>query len=317
MGLHFYDQSPSWPSEQRGRLLEPPLAITKAGIPCVMWAEDALSIVHRVPTALFDLQLLVPDNQVPAAVKALCAQLPYNVIPNGDTETTRWRDTKLINPDLMLPTKEAPTRILVHRASTFHFGINDTSRTILNPAPPDPAFALIRFPTITAFLDSAVDTQYEPPLPVQHYKFNQHLQMCIGYLELYTLSDQGVQWVPDAETNEHILLPQFLQVLDTVKEENRPSLIRDFMGLGRRGFEVSVLERRALKAARFERLGLQYQPPAEIPYDPFARRRGLLPQDPNSGPWQTPYLMRNKRGELFIQWRALARYTSVAIKMVR
>ncbi|KAJ7698880.1 hypothetical protein B0H17DRAFT_926997 [Mycena rosella] len=301
MGLHFHDQSPSWPSEQRGRL-GPPLAITKAGIPCVVWAEDALSIVHRVPTALFDLQLLVPDNQVPAAVKALCAQLPYNVIPNGDTETTRWRNTKLINPDRphafnLGPTEtvvlahadpEAPTRILLHRASTFHFDINDTSRTILNPAPPDPAFALIRFPTITVFLDSVVDTQYEPPLPVQHYKFNQHLQMCIGYLELYTLSDKGVQWVPDAETNEHILLPQFLQVLDTVNEENRPSLIRDFMGLGRRGFEVPVLERRALKAARFERLGLQYQPPAKILYNPFARRQGLLPQNPNSGPRQTP-----------------------------
>ncbi|KAJ7696421.1 hypothetical protein B0H17DRAFT_929243, partial [Mycena rosella] len=236
--------------------LRPPLAISKAGIPCVVWAEDALSIVHRVLTALFDLQLLAPDNQVPAAVKALCAQLPYNVIPNGDTETTRWRDTKLITRIarmrstwgrrrlLVRPTKstkKAPTRILLHQATTFHFDINDTSRTILNPALPDPAFALIRFPTITAFLDSAVDTQYEPPLPVQHYKFNQHLQMFIGYLELYTLPDEGVQWVPDAETNEHILLPQFLQVLDTVKEENRPSLIRDFMGLGRRGFEVSVL----------------------------------------------------------------------------
>ncbi|KAJ7160069.1 hypothetical protein C8R46DRAFT_905863 [Mycena filopes] len=326
MGLHFYDESPSWPSEQRGRL-GPPLAILRAGIPCVVWAEDALSIVHRVPTGLFDQQLLVPDDKVPESVDALCASLPYRVIAGGDDEDSHWRDTRLYDPDRphafkLGPTdtvvlshtepNEAPQRILVHRASTFHFDINDPSRTMLNPDPPDPAFAPLRFPTVSAFLDSTVDIFFEPPVPMQHFRYGMHLATCIGYIGLYTLSDKGTLWVTDPETHERVLLPHVLEVLETVKEETRPLVIRNFIGGPHGAFETCALERQALKAARLEHLGLRCLPPASIPYDARARRLGLTEPAGAGEPRRTPYLTRNNHSMLSVQWRALASYKSLA-----
>ncbi|KAJ7160052.1 hypothetical protein C8R46DRAFT_1001209 [Mycena filopes] len=336
MGLHFYDESPSPPGEQRGRL-GPPLAILRAGIPCVVWAEDALSIVQRVPTGLFDQQILVPDDQVPQSVNALCESLPYRVIVGGDDDDSRWWDTRLYDPDRphafkLGPTdtvvlshtepnvayeEEAPQRILVHRASTFHFDLNDPSRTMLNSDPPDPDFAPLHFPTVSAFLDSIVDIFFEPPVPMKHFSYGTHLGTCIGYIALYTLSDKGTLWVTDTETDEPVLIPRALEVLDGVKEENRPFLIRNFVGRARGAYETCALERQALKAARLERLGIRYEPPASIPYDARARRLGLTTPAGAGEPQQTPHLIRNNNNALSVQWRALARYTSLARKLVR
>jgi hypothetical protein len=97
MDVHFYDKSPIGPLWQRARL-GPPLSISGVGIPCVVWAEDALSIVHRVPTGLVDLQILVPDGQVTDAANAICANLPY-VTLNGDAPDSHWHDYQIHNPD--------------------------------------------------------------------------------------------------------------------------------------------------------------------------------------------------------------------------
>lgn len=74
MGLHFYSHSP--PFEQLGRL-QPPSALLNANIKCVVYAEDALSIVHRVPTGLFDQQLLLHKKDLFEASRVLCESLPY------------------------------------------------------------------------------------------------------------------------------------------------------------------------------------------------------------------------------------------------
>ena len=97
MGIHFFDHSPSGPAEQLARL-GPALSLLRAKIHCVVWAEDALSIVHRVPTGLFDQQLLVPNGKVHDAVRAICADLPYSMTPDGDDDRTGWRDV-LYNKD--------------------------------------------------------------------------------------------------------------------------------------------------------------------------------------------------------------------------
>ncbi|KAF7365000.1 hypothetical protein MVEN_00371000 [Mycena venus] len=330
MGVHFYDESPIGPDWQRGRL-GPPLSISRAGIPCVVWAEDALAIVHRVPTGLHDLQVLVPDGQVADAANAICTNLPY-VTLTGDEPDSHWLDHKLINPDrphafILTPKDtlvlkhtdphlawEEPSRILVHRASTFHFDITDTSRTMLNPEPLGEVFAAIRFPTVAAFLDAIVDTEHEPPLPFYHTQFYLHLNTCRGYLALYTLSDKGDYFTID-DNNERILLPQFLEVLAQVKEENQPCLARYFLQMKRLPFEDSVMEWRSLKAARLAQLGHQYEPPIATPYSPYLCRRGLPPD--TGEPRLTPYLTRGKYGQLSIQWRALPRYASIAAKMLR
>lgn len=96
MAIHFYDESPSPPDEQLARF-EPPIALQKAGIPCVVWAEDALSIVHRVPTVLFDQQLLVPGDCLEAAAHAICSTLPYARLL--DDNRAAWRDVRIYNPE--------------------------------------------------------------------------------------------------------------------------------------------------------------------------------------------------------------------------
>ncbi|KAJ7353321.1 hypothetical protein DFH08DRAFT_956390 [Mycena albidolilacea] len=90
MGFSRYNHSPSNAAEQLARL-GPAHAVVKYRILCVVFAEDALSIVHRVPTCLFDLQLLVPNAQLQDAVAAICAELPYSVKLNDDNPK-HWVD---------------------------------------------------------------------------------------------------------------------------------------------------------------------------------------------------------------------------------
>ncbi len=96
MGLHFFDKSPSWPSEQLAHL-RPPTVLLQAGIPCVVWAEDALSIVHRVPTVLFDTQILVSDDDLHRAAHAICSRLPYAMCHD---DGPGWKDVRQFNKDL-------------------------------------------------------------------------------------------------------------------------------------------------------------------------------------------------------------------------
>ena len=96
MAVHFYDESPSPPDEQLARL-DPPIALHKEGIPCVVWAEDALSFVHQVPTSLFDQQLLVPDDCLEAAAQAICSTLPYTRLYEDDRYEKR--DARMYNAE--------------------------------------------------------------------------------------------------------------------------------------------------------------------------------------------------------------------------
>lgn len=96
MIVHFFDESPSSPYEQLARL-GPPTTLLKASIPCVVWAEDALSIVHRVPTCLFDQHLLVPDDSLDTATHAICSSLPYTRSMVDDKQ--HWKDYRLFNAD--------------------------------------------------------------------------------------------------------------------------------------------------------------------------------------------------------------------------
>jgi hypothetical protein len=61
--------------------LRPARALLRDNIPCVVWAEDALSFVHCVPTSLSTLQLLVPDTELQSAASNITTTLPY--IPAG------------------------------------------------------------------------------------------------------------------------------------------------------------------------------------------------------------------------------------------
>ncbi|KAJ6488549.1 hypothetical protein C8R47DRAFT_1125938 [Mycena vitilis] len=250
---------------------------------------------------------------------------------NGDDRDSHWHDWKRYNPDRPHPfilsprdtlvlkhtdshlawTEEKPERVLIHRTSTYHFDIADASRTLLNPEPLGEAFAAIRFPTVAAFFDALIDTQHEPPIPLYHMKFFGYLRILGSHLQLYTLSDKGNHCLDEnADGIDRVLLPQFLRVLRLVKEENRPDLSRQFMKIKPLDFEASAIERNTLKAARFERLGLQYETPPTILYHPYKHRSSHLEK-----PRLTPFLTRNS-GQLSVRWRALPKYASIASKML-
>lgn len=94
MDFHFYDESPTPPKEQLGRLAAPSVLV-KAGIPAIIWGEDALSIIHRVPTGHFDLHILVDASQLESAAQAICDVIPYS--RKFTDERKIWRDTPLAN----------------------------------------------------------------------------------------------------------------------------------------------------------------------------------------------------------------------------
>lgn len=115
---NFYkDFSPCPFSEQLGRL-GPPSVLLKANIPCVVHGEDALSIVHQVPTHLFDQHLLVPDDRLEAATHAICSVLPYtkSIIDAEDA----WKDYRSFNPKCPHAFNlHKSTMLLTHRDPTW------------------------------------------------------------------------------------------------------------------------------------------------------------------------------------------------------
>ena len=75
---HHYEYSPYSIRTQQGRL-KPASALHKAGIKCLVWGEDALAFIYLVPTRLFDLHLVVPDQDVNRASNEIMQSLPYNI----------------------------------------------------------------------------------------------------------------------------------------------------------------------------------------------------------------------------------------------
>ncbi len=324
MGLHFFDKSPSWPSEQLARL-RPPTVLLQAGIPCVVWAEDALSIVHRVPTVLFDTQLLVSDDDLHSAAQTICSKLPY-ALANDDERA--WKDVRLFNKDrphafniggptlflrhhnpewarknvrallpkywdpcLIITSQEMADRIFLHAASVFHFDVNDPSRTCLNPEPPSEESRDVRFPTLAAFYDALIATQVYPPQPFIHRMFERRLQCWISYLTQYTLSDKGICTEPSSGPDK-VLIPACFDLLEKVKPETRPYLIRHLITVTPPEIWDAAVEMEAIREEEWysfvghfagdltniffsERLGLPVPPPRPVPYSPYLRARGV------------------------------------------
>jgi hypothetical protein len=315
MGIHFYSTSPSPPSEQAGRL-KPASHLLKAGICSIVYAEDALSIIHRVPTtrALFDHHLLFQKSDLQKAVKCLCsAPLSYELCL--EDETRHWKDYLFINPDtpyafrlnedtyllthngppratknvcsctlnyltvIAIFWQNEPLRIFLHSSSVFHFDMDDDTKTCLNPSPPSQyeSVTQIQFPTLPAFYDSLIDTIAAPPLPFIHHHFHLILVGFISYLSLYTLSDEGLTYYSsdDSETatpRDRTLLPQCIKVLEQVRYENRPYLIRHFLAVRPLAFPDMTMERHYLKK---ELLGDQYTiPDPPFPWHPNDRGQG-------------------------------------------
>ena len=249
MGLHFYDSSTDSFETQKTRL-QPASAISQAGIPCLVWAEDALSFVHFVPTSLFTLQLLVPDEAVEGAALAITTLLPYQ---RRATPLPGSCEFPFVNPAmpncfpnsvaLALCTSESedePENVLVHPQSYFSYDVSDRNlSTSLDGFPSN-----IRFPTRIPFLDSLITTILDPPLGFRHQKLHLSLRSYLSYLVTYTLRNQ-----PRVQPNDK-LEAEHASVLTNLKEENK-SFFENYIRKTSKGWFTDVEERREV----LERLG--------------------------------------------------------------
>nr|GAT55616.1 predicted protein [Mycena chlorophos] len=256
------------PLTQKARLL-PSLSLLRHGIPFVIFGEDALCIAHLVPTVLFDQHILVLDSKLQEAAAAICAEGPYSLSVTDAVDTWKespWvqgggrhafklnEDTLLLVPSNQADAEDALERIFLHKQSIFHFDTEENSSTILNPSPPGPEFRDIRFPSLPAFLDSAVATNTEPPLPVFHSQLGRTLEVWISYLLLHAVPGRGHHRVRgrggSANLNVPELKPAALDAVSQLKDETQPTMIRQMLGMKSLPFEQRVLEWRDLKAER-------------------------------------------------------------------
>ncbi|KAJ6620486.1 hypothetical protein B0H10DRAFT_2358890 [Mycena sp. CBHHK59/15] len=130
MGVHF-DECPRTLQTHVLRL-QPAAALTHANIPCLVWAEDALSFVHLVPTELFALQLLVPDDKLEEAAAIITSAMPFERM---SSPPEHWLEWKLVDP-------RRPHASLIHCTSKARFPTMCGTTMILGHIPPSPVIFL-------------------------------------------------------------------------------------------------------------------------------------------------------------------------------
>ena len=138
----------------------------------MVWGEDALAFKFFVLTNLFDLHLVVSDDDLQFASATIQNSLPYQVF----TGIHKWYfESILLDPsqpkafprslclELTTPRNERsvddPEMVFIHPQSQFYFNIHDRSCSVSLPPFPEN----IRFPTRIAFLDSLIATYLDPP----------------------------------------------------------------------------------------------------------------------------------------------------------
>jgi len=224
-------------------------AIAEAGIPHVVWGEDALAFAHCVPTMLFALQILVPDRLVTTATSVITSRQTEFELEVAETPSPRWLEYSLAQaragnyvhalPDsayLFHPLHDNITESMaasdrvwsmeIHPQSAFQFDVEDLSCSrVLVPGLP-PSNASVRFPTRGAFLDSLVASFIDNPMPYYHVKLHMRIKTYIQYLGVYTLGMEDCT-IRDGSA----LCPEAEALLAELRPENRP-FMRNYLMFG-------------------------------------------------------------------------------------
>lgn len=214
-----------------------------SGIPFVIWGETALSFVHFVPTELFELEILVPDDLVQAAADHLLREFPgFHVTDNRPPKFVGYPGMKPILPSPIpnsvqlewtdsanYPEKLAfPIQILIIAQSHVSFDVRDSSSTRSLIPPFDESDSQIRFPTQGAFIDALADCLFEKHGPKAHMWFDMgHSMHFLSYILMYNIRHDFDE-DPLPPTRE--LLPAERKILDGVSPRNKPfveAYIRD------------------------------------------------------------------------------------------
>ena len=110
--------------------------LTQAGIPCIVWGEEALAWIHRVPTFVFyTLHLLVPESQLETECQTLTTLPPeYAVADPRNNYTDGWiflpREEKKTFQELgQFPHASPLSRRLVHTGLARGTAASSTRQT--------------------------------------------------------------------------------------------------------------------------------------------------------------------------------------------
>lgn len=78
-----------------------------------------------------------------------------------------------------------PLKVLIHPQSYFQFDMDDITKTKSLVPPLPMSNATLRFPTLSAFIDSLIDTLLDPVIGYRHRKYGLRLSTYLAYLRLY------------------------------------------------------------------------------------------------------------------------------------
>ena len=153
----------------------------------------ALAYIHLIPTGLFNLHLVVPDQDLQRACTEIVQPLQYNLcspIPDRYVKLSFFFFLNASQPrtfpvllELTAPHKKRHTddseMVYIHPQSQVYL---DNSRSVFLPHFPD----TIQFPTRTAFLDSMIELDLDPPSSRMHTRRDTLLSSWISHLLNYT-----------------------------------------------------------------------------------------------------------------------------------
>ncbi|KAF4617786.1 hypothetical protein D9613_006160 [Agrocybe pediades] len=254
--FEHFDECPFILAWQEKRLLAA-RKLSEAGIPCMIYGEDALAYAHFVPTMQFDLHIVVADANKDAAAALIARTLHFKPYTGGQKHCHEsiFADANL---PLVYPYSahleitpaspvDGPHMVLVHPQSFFNLAVDDHSRSISLPPFPDN----IRFPTLTAFLDSIYDTIVDPSSGHRSRRGAESLVRWASYLFDYTI--RRPFFLPNGD-----LKPEVAELKSSLRPENQPAFDQDI----RDKFSAEeVLQMRREVFRQMGRLDLANRPP--------------------------------------------------------
>lgn len=155
------------------------------GIPCILWAEDAMYFFHSVGTKLFTQQILVPDDMLESAAAVLKdasyvpsegAALPdffdSHAAADGTYPTEertafprgiRLRHHNISDHDGAFAVEPLPSHILLLPQSYFGLDVCSSERFQSMVPPFDPSNSGILVPKYHTFLEGLIEFLVNPP----------------------------------------------------------------------------------------------------------------------------------------------------------
>ncbi|KIM43585.1 hypothetical protein M413DRAFT_25924 [Hebeloma cylindrosporum] len=242
--------SPPSAKESTSRLLAAAV-LTQAEIPCVVWGEEALAWIHRVPTLIFyTLHLLVPESQLEKASQTLASLLPeYASMDPRSDYADGWiviSEKKKFQEQGRFPHASPLSRRFIHIAldaekkanqtqnsvrqtlipefitltpdSFFHLSATDTTSLVSLPEPIPPSLEDVRFPTLSTMYDALFSTINAPERSQYSFGLGMQLEQYLAYLHLYCFSEYVREWYKEVED-----LPEPIREVGlALRPENKP-----------------------------------------------------------------------------------------------